>query len=88
MKPYVIYYLHFKDEDLRIPNWNTKGDFVACVMAEDMEIAINKVKAFTCGFIKIMGVGMGKPEWVNENGPMDNGEIMPLGGWKRAETNK
>ncbi len=88
MKPYVIYYLHYKDEDLRIPNWNNKTDFVACVMAEDMDKAIYKVKLFTYGFIKIMGVSIGKPEWVNENGPMDNGEVMPLGGWPKSETNK
>lgn len=87
MKPYTIYYLHYKDEDLRIPNWNSSTDFVACVMAEDAQVAIDKVKAFTCGFIKIMGVAIGKEDWVNENGPIDNGKTMPQGGWPKTETN-
>lgn len=87
MKPYTIYYLHYKDENLLIPNWSNKSDFVACVMAEDAQMAIDKVKVFTCGFIKVMGVASGKEDWVNENGPIDNGKIMPLGGWPKAETN-
>jgi hypothetical protein len=34
-----------------------------------------------------MGVASGREDWVNENGPIDNGKIMPLGGWPKTETN-
>ena len=70
MKPTLVYYLQFKDESLRIPNWNSKQDYVCCVMAENAEQAIEKTKAIAGGPIKIMGIANGKLEWVNENAPL------------------
>lgn len=90
MKPYVVYYLHFKDDRFMEPNFNKNKDFCACVMAEDREEAIYKTKIIAarhCGddHIKIMGIANGREEWVNEDKPLgvDN-QIMPQGGWNRA----
>lgn len=90
MRPFVVYYLHFKDENFMEGNFNKNKDFCACVMAEDREEAIKKtyvIAAKHCGddYIKIMGVANGREEWVNEDKPLgvDN-QIMPRGGWNKA----
>lgn len=74
MEPFLIYYLHYKDEGLRLSYWNTKQDFVCCVMAVDAEEAIEKTKKIATSsndsFIKIMGVAKGIEKWVNEHAPL------------------
>lgn len=82
-KPIVIYYFHYKDEELREPAWSQKQDYVACVMARNVKEAQRKVKAMLPGsHLKWMGVANGKPEWVDEEMPLGTREIMPHGGWK------
>lgn len=74
MEPFLIYYLQYKDELLRLPYWNVKQDFSCCVMAETMDDAIEKTKKIATkgndSFVKIMGVAKGKVEWVNEEAPL------------------
>lgn len=74
MQPFIVYYLQYKDAELRLPYWNKKQDFSCCVMAKDMDQAIEKTKKIATkdndSFIKIMGVATGKEEWVNEEAPL------------------
>jgi len=44
LRPYVIYYLHYKDDRFFINNWNICRDYVCCVEAESLEQAIEKTK--------------------------------------------
>lgn len=88
-KPYVVYYLHYKDEYFMERNFSKNQDYCTCVMANDYEEAISKTydivnKYFGESYIKIMGVSMGLEEWVNEYSPLSSGDnIMPLGGFKK-----
>jgi|TARA_B110000967_G_scaffold106493_1_gene109188 hypothetical protein len=88
--PIVVYYLHYYDEDQRERAFNKFQDFTVCVMAENNTEAIEKAKIISGNpNIKIMGVSVGKEDWVNEISPMGTGEeIMPLGGWERNKINK
>ena len=82
MKPIIVYYLHYKDPELREQCWSSQPDFASCVMAKDQAEAIEKVKKIAGGFIKIMGCANGREEWVNEDQPLGTGEnTMPQGGW-------
>ena len=85
MKPTIVYYLHYFDEEHRERAFNKHKDFAVCVMAEDHDEAIEKAKMIACNpNIKIMGIANGREEWVNEKYPMGTGEkIMPLGGWNK-----
>lgn len=71
MEPIVVYYLHYQDPEFRKPNWSRKGNYVACVMANNIKHAIKKVRAMETGWIKIMGISTGKPEWVDETNALD-----------------
>jgi len=84
-KPIVVYYLHYYDPLHLERAFGKLQDFTVCVMAESNEEAIEKAKIIANNpNIKIMGVSVGKEEWVNENEPLGtNEEIMPLGGWNR-----
>jgi hypothetical protein len=73
--PMTVYYLHYKDERLSENNWNVCGDYVCCVMARTQPEAIEKVKAIASNqrghkYIKIMGFGHAKAEWVDEESPL------------------
>ena len=74
MQPFLVYYLQYKDEALLIPYWNTKQDYVCCVMAEDTTHAIQKTRTIATkgndSYVKIMGIATGKEEWVNEKEPL------------------
>jgi endonuclease III len=74
-KPMLVYYLHYKDERLSENNWNVCGDYACCVMARTQLEAIEKVKAIASNqrghkYIKIMGFGHAKAEWVDEESPL------------------
>lgn len=89
-KPITVYYLHYYDEEQKNPAYGKYKDFVACVMAEDNQEAIEKTKVIAGNQnIKIMGIASGKEEDVNETRPMGVGqEIMPLGGWNKKNINE
>jgi hypothetical protein len=79
MTPYSIYYLHYKDSRHLVNNWNSCKDYVCCVMAENVDhaieittdIALNQQSA-AC--IKIMGIGFCKQEWTAFDQPMKTNE--------------
>ena len=77
--PMTVYYLHYEDERLIINNWNVCRDYVCCVMARTQLEAAEKVKAIASNqrghrYIKIMGFGHAKEEWVNEETPLVSDE--------------
>jgi hypothetical protein len=76
-QPYVVYYMHYYDEDRQMdPAWMSYGDYASCVMARTAKEAIEKVKAIADKqsdgrtHTKIMGVAKGEPHWVNEDSPI------------------
>lgn len=81
-KPYVpmsVYYLHMKDERGANNNWNVCRDYVCCVMARTQKEAIEKVEKIALSqrgakHIKVVGIGLGKEEWVNEEAPLVTNE--------------
>jgi hypothetical protein len=78
-KPHVVHYLHYKDDRFMDPNWMVCQDYAACVMARTMQEAREKVEAIAMKSpgavrIKVVGVTMGKPEWVNEASPITTDE--------------
>jgi endonuclease III len=80
-KPMLVYYLHFKDDRFTQNNWNTCRDYSACVMARTQNEAIEKVTAmvereYGYKYIKIMGFGHAKEEWVNEQSPLKTDEDL------------
>ena len=76
LEPYVVYYLHYKDERQMDPAWMKHFDYSACVMARTTNEAIEKVKALASKqsngttHVRVYGVCKGRPEWVNENSPI------------------
>lgn len=62
MKGYVVYYLHYKDPELRIPDWNKKPDYLKLVGAKDQYAALEWVKSQFDTPIKPMGFGLCKLE--------------------------
>ena len=73
--PMLVYYLHYEDERFIVNNWNVCRDYACCVMARTQLEAIEKVKAIASTqrghrYIKIMGFGHAKEEWVNEETPL------------------
>jgi endonuclease III len=78
-KPHVVHYLHYRDDRHMDPNWMVCQDYAACVMARTMQEAREKVEAIAMKSpgavrIKVVGVTMGKPEWVNEASPITTDE--------------
>lgn len=77
--PMLVYYLHYEDERLIINNWNVCRDYACCVMARTQLEATEKVKSIASNqrghrYIKIMGFGHAKAEWVNEEAPLVSDE--------------
>ena len=77
--PMMVYYLHYQDERFIINNWNVCRDYACCVMARTQLEAIEKVKSIAANqrghrYIKIMGFGHAKAEWVNEESPLVSDE--------------
>lgn len=77
--PMLVYYLHYQEERFIINNWNVCRDYACCVMATTQLEAIEKVKAIAASqrghkYIKIMGFGHAKEEWVNEEAPLVSDE--------------
>ena len=75
LKPYVVYYLHYKDDRFFVNNWNTCRDYACCVEAESIEQAIEKTKELALNqqgssHIKILGFGHAKQEWVDNTSPL------------------
>ena len=70
-------------------NFSKKTDYAACVMAENAEHAIKKVNMILGGpHIKILGIAVGRPEWVNEESPIGIGKTQGLfGGIKGLKQN-
>lgn len=65
LQPYVVYYLHYHDELLRNQAFSKYQDFSKCVLAKDSTEAIEKVQAsMPFRHIKIMGISVGQPEWL------------------------
>ena len=80
-KPHVVHYLHYRDERFMDPNWMRCQDYAACVMARTMQEAREKVEAIAMKSpgalkIKVVGITMGKPEWVNEGSPITTDESV------------
>jgi endonuclease III len=78
-KPMVVYYLHFKDDRYFVNNWNKRGDYVCCVMARTIGEAIEKTEKIALNqqgayHIKIMGIGNGIEDWVDEEKPLTTNE--------------
>jgi hypothetical protein len=77
--PMLVYYLHYEDERFIINNWNVCRDYACCVMARTQLEAIEKVKSIAANqrghrYIRIMGFGHAKEEWVNEETPLVSDE--------------
>jgi len=71
LKPYSVYYAHYKDHREAEPNWMRYKDYVCVIMARTQEEAIEKTKNIALNqhgakHIKILGIGFAKEEWVNE----------------------
>lgn len=66
MIPYIVYYLHYNDERFMSPAWSKRQDYVKCVMAPTSADAINQVLQKFTTPIKIMGVAIGKEEWLTD----------------------
>ena len=78
-KPMVVYYLHYKDDRFFLNNWNRRGDYVCCIMARTIGEAIEKTEKIALNqqgaqHIKIMGIGHGKDEWIDEEKPLTTDE--------------
>ena len=74
-KPMTVYFLHFQDDRFFINNWKKARDYACCVMARTQSEAIEKTIAIAMKdpnykHIKIMGIGHGKIEWVDEEKPL------------------
>lgn len=72
MSPYTVYYVHTQDERGALPNWRLCQDYACVVNAESQQQAIEKTKAIALNqssakFLKILGIGHAKSEWVNES---------------------
>jgi len=71
--PRLIYFYPYEDKSL-MKKQKGAQDHVCCVMASDTKEAINKTKVICnnhgMSYIKIMGMGQGKEEWVNETDPL------------------
>lgn len=79
MRSYVVYYTHVLDERTGEPNLKYRKDYVCCVNARTQEEAIEKTKSIALSqpharYIKIMGFGHSKDEWVDEKKPLDTDE--------------
>jgi hypothetical protein len=77
--PMLVYYLHYEDERFIINNWNVCRDYACCVMARTQLEATEKVKSIAANqrghrYIRIMGFGHAKEEWVNEEAPLVSDE--------------
>ena len=77
--PMTVYYLHYEDERFAVNNWNVCRDYVCCVMARTQLEASEKVKEIAAKqrghrYIRIMGFGHAKEEWVNEESPLVSDE--------------
>lgn len=73
--PYVVYYLHYKDNRDMDPNWMQCQDYAACVMARTEKEARDKVEEIAMRQdgavkIKVVGICKGEPDWVNEESPI------------------
>lgn len=73
-KPMSVYYVHMEDDRGFINNWNVCRDYACVVMARTQKEAIEKTKKIALNqhgamHIKILGIGHGKHEWVNEKEP-------------------
>jgi hypothetical protein len=74
-RPMTVFYLHFQDERFVLNNWNKAGDYACCVMARTQNEAIDKTTRIAMNqqnamHIKVIGIGHGKVEWVDEENPM------------------
>jgi len=72
MKPYSVYYAHYRDERFADPNWMRCKDYACVVRARTQEEAIEKTKTIAMNqpeakHIKILGIGFAREEWVDEN---------------------
>lgn len=73
-RPMSVYYLHTEDDRGFVNNWNVCRDYACVVMARTQNEAIEKTKAIALNqhgakYIKILGIGHAKQEWVNEEQP-------------------
>jgi hypothetical protein len=74
-KPMTVYFLHFIDDRFFLNNWNKARDYACCVMARTQKEAIEKtmkiaMKDPNAKHVKILGIGHGKEEWVDEEKPL------------------
>lgn len=78
-RPYTVYYTHVLDERTGEPNIKYRKDYVCCVNARTQEEAIEKTKNIVLAlpnarYVKIMGIGHAKEEWIDETKPLDTNE--------------
>ena len=71
--PQLVYFYPYQDKSL-MKKQKGAQDHVCCVMASNTKEAIDKTKVICknhgMSYIKIMGMGEGKDEWVNETTPL------------------
>jgi hypothetical protein len=73
-KPWLIYWLPYEDDREMVSLYSRYQDYVCCVMAENQKEAIQKTiqiaQSTGVPYVKIMGVAIGREEWVNEESPL------------------
>jgi hypothetical protein len=73
-KPWLIYWLPYEDDREMVSLYSRYQDYVCCVMAENQKEAIQKTIRIAQNtgvpYVKIMGVAIGREEWVNEEIPL------------------
>ena len=73
IKPYLVYFYPYED-DRFFEKSKKPQDHVCCVMASSQKEAMAKTEIIAHNngvkFVKFMGIGTGKEEWVNEHEPL------------------
>lgn len=73
-KPIIVYWLPYEDDREMVRLFSKYQNFVCCVMAKDNAEAIEKTiriaKKTGVPHVKIMGIAVGREEWVNEFEPL------------------
>jgi hypothetical protein len=74
LRPITVYYVHMEDERGAINNWKQCKDYACVVFARTIDEAIEKTKKIALNqegakFIKVLGIGHAKHEWVNSKEP-------------------
>jgi len=78
-RPIIVYWLPYEDDREMVRLFSRHQDFVCCVMAKDNQEAIQKTiriaQSTGVPHVKIMGVAIGREEWVNEESPLKDSSL-------------